>query len=1159
MRDAAEVRGQNLIVDGDFSTWPTAAWQTGVPNRYNKRNEGNRSYLFISGQGSIWQTVELPLKAAGAGPERPFYHLTFDYKTTGTADTTLTLTFISDDTEQREPVVVALDRTAEWITFEQQVELTPTDQKLCVMFHAGEIMGYLGINVTFVNLQLHLEPLRLAELVLDGVPVLPAETPALRLNHGHDYRLTATPEATSQWYGLQGALAWQSEPPVTQYGIAFNPDLGEQQHLDDAGANWQINCLPYQASHQRGPFTLALVSRYSAEPFLITAELDDFLYKLGEGTIEGMPIITPGIPALLKIRVLADYQEQYPEKRGIAGVEVYWQAGEEAESVTQQSDPDGWSTFAFLPQQAGEYTIYVWVTDKTGEKRDHTFTLTAWQDSPWLDGTILTFDTDTTPVDPRHGKLWLRNGQTHTLYLRRNEQQRDGSFGKVGLRTLENITGMSITPTEKLPLSDQGLSWQITLNNVDSQTVTLRIESDTLSIPLEINAAVVQDNVEQELQALEIDGAPFDPRSELLLFPNTPVTLCCQANAMITELSATLNSQTAPRLKADPPLGALQPLNEGAVCWQLQGSDAAGGDITLTLEVPPLSTPVTLSGRLLPEAIASGIKTVRFDNVDYTSPYTLLMTRDIGHSLQLIPHPLLNGIKVFLTIEADSGLNIQSTPPEDEEVTLNADGVSWTIRGTGTQSGVFMLLINSHWGGEPVVLAVRLLSDKLVDDIDAVKLEEEVIETDDRLLLLTGQSQTLTVIPKGPLVDAALTLQHTSGVSLGVQPVQPQPVAEQGSDWQLMTGSERGEFTLTLNRTGQAAPYFLEGLILSSQLEEEIERITLDHQQLTQLTGLTWQRERTYELRCTPSSGLVGFAIALSNPTHNNISANPSFDTPKPIPADGQLWILDMGSGSRGNFTLALHSSQPQQQPLIFSGVLLSSELSDEVNRINVDPTMTGATYDMDFTTGLVLLAKKYYAVTFTLHSDSLLKDQKVTLAPTDDGAVNPELVLVDPPGEQPLPANIPAMWDVFCNDNQQDRRFTLQLARGKQFAYAFPTRVFTDEKYLTRSGCEFFLAGVKITPGEKHENIERDKDVVLEVKLSPLARPMLASLTFELLSNQQDALTITPQTPIVVTEDTDTLCWTFRHSIAPEERFTLEVTLAGSRILKTIIECLSY
>ena len=62
-------------------------------------------------------------------------------------------------------------------------------------------------------------------------------------------------------------------------------------------------------------FNIMLASEYSAVPFVFDAEIGDYLYKFTEPKITGIAVIAQNIPAEVSIRVVCDYDEEYPDKR----------------------------------------------------------------------------------------------------------------------------------------------------------------------------------------------------------------------------------------------------------------------------------------------------------------------------------------------------------------------------------------------------------------------------------------------------------------------------------------------------------------------------------------------------------------------------------------------------------------------------------------------------------------------------------------------------------------------------------------------------------------------------------------------------------------------------------------------------------------------------
>lgn len=69
-----EVKGHNFISDPYFEEWGNGDWEKGEPNKYTKKKDGDRTYLFISGKGSVSQSVIFPKKVPESQMSRLFIH-----------------------------------------------------------------------------------------------------------------------------------------------------------------------------------------------------------------------------------------------------------------------------------------------------------------------------------------------------------------------------------------------------------------------------------------------------------------------------------------------------------------------------------------------------------------------------------------------------------------------------------------------------------------------------------------------------------------------------------------------------------------------------------------------------------------------------------------------------------------------------------------------------------------------------------------------------------------------------------------------------------------------------------------------------------------------------------------------------------------------------
>lgn len=707
----AEVKGHNFISDPYFEEWGNGDWEKGEPNKYTKKKDGDRTYLFISGKGSVSQSVILAKKSSGKSGEPPFYSLTFDYSVKNKASVSLILTYLSEGNE-RDKKEITLPGAKEWSQYELLPDVSPEDTEIRLEFYAGKSAGNKGINLTAVDMQLHIGGLSPESIVFDNQNI-PADKPILRFNYGRKHVLNIKPAADSAWRDLGCALKWGSDIPASNYPISFMPELNTAQPLNKEGSIWEITCSAQKIGNVPETFSVMLASEYSSVPFIFDAEIGDYLYKFTDPKISGIAVIAQKVPAEISIRVVGDYDKEYPDMPGVPDVDVRWEIDGGEIISTTKTDTDGTAALTFLPEKSGDYKLVAVITDKTGRESRYQFDITVYDRSPWLDD--IRIAVNNTDVDLSGEAGYLMNGEVTVLHLTCDKNR--NIFGRVKLENKEGNTGASITPAESREIPPEGLSWDINITGSDSRELTFLLTSDQFGISQEIRVIALQNDTGKEIQSLKINGKVPAELSQLCAGPSESMTLNCTVNKLVSRLQAELNSKDSALLAAEPAFGQLQPLKNNAAEWELHSINPQGGFFELALNIPPLTNPLTLSGRVLPQEIASGIETITLNNAPVTASRDFVLAPDNIYTLTIKPHPLLKDIPVSLVSEAGNGVAVISNPPFGQEVSLAENGSSWQISADPASArGKFALQIQSQWGGTPVNLKGAVLSADLQDE-----------------------------------------------------------------------------------------------------------------------------------------------------------------------------------------------------------------------------------------------------------------------------------------------------------------------------------------------------------------------------------------------------------------------------------------------------------
>ncbi|MEY1089200.1 hypothetical protein AB7160_10105 [Morganella morganii] len=801
-----EIKGHNFISDPYFEEWGNGDWEKGEPNKYTKKNDGDRTYLYISGKGSVSQSVILPKKSSGNSDEPPFYSLTFDYSVKNKASVSLILTYLDKGIE-RDKKEITLPDTKDWSQHELLLDASADDTDIRLEFYAGKLAGNKGINLTAVDMQLHIGGFSPESIVFEHENI-PADKPQLRLNYGRKHILNIRPSDDSAWRDLDCVLKWGSETPASNYPIIFDPELNTAQSLKKEGSDWKISCLAQKISGIPEAFSIMLASEYSAVPFVFNAEIGDYLYKFSEPKITGIAVIAQNIPAEISIRVVCDYDEEYPDKPGVPDVDVLWQIDGGKSISTTKTDTDGMAALTFLPEQSGNYILVAVITDKAGRESRHQFDINVYDRSPWLDDTRI--DINSIGIDYQDDAAYLMNGTTTVIHL--NCENNHNLFGRVKLESKEGNTGINITPAEGCDISPEGLSWDVNITGSDSRELTFLLTSDKFDISQGISVIALQPDFDKEIQSLKVNGEEANKKTPLIITPEKPVTLNCTVNKLLSRLQAELNSEESKLLTAEPAFGQLQALKNNAAEWVLKSADPQGGFFNLDLNIPPLTIPLTLSGRALPQEIASGIELITLNNTPVTTPGNLLLAPGRICTLTVKPHPLLKDIPVSLVAETSNEVSVISNPPFAQEISLAENGTSWQISADPASArGKFSLQIQSQWGGAPVNLDGVVLSADLQDEGSVRVTDGDMGRKYDidfnigfAFLAFEFYSLDLKLLPDNLISGQTVSWELTEGDhhrdAVSFDPEIPIVLDLLGTDWEFnYTEEESTQFDVVLN------------------------------------------------------------------------------------------------------------------------------------------------------------------------------------------------------------------------------------------------------------------------------------------------------------------------------------------------------------------------
>ena len=167
-----EIRGRNFILHGRFPAGWNTPWKhngTGYARTYSDEVYGN--YLMMNGSAIVTQAFNTAV-FTDAQMEGATYRIAFQYENYGEGGNSKVIV----KTEAGKQIPIDLSGKppskplADWNPFESFAinDVVAADKTIDVELHGSDSGGSAGLRITDVDVQLHLVPLRLERIQLDG-------------------------------------------------------------------------------------------------------------------------------------------------------------------------------------------------------------------------------------------------------------------------------------------------------------------------------------------------------------------------------------------------------------------------------------------------------------------------------------------------------------------------------------------------------------------------------------------------------------------------------------------------------------------------------------------------------------------------------------------------------------------------------------------------------------------------------------------------------------------------------------------------------------------------------------------------------------------------------------------------------------------------------
>lgn len=807
----------SLILNGDFSQGLTQ-WTKGSHNSHliatqSDWYEGERiRYLFMQDGASVSQSMGLPVDRSADAR----YVLSFLCENRHTAPGQLVIR-VDGSSEQLDIELLAdnardsaedqLRRDAgqplEFIPRFYEVELALPLQ------HGGAIRINVvspvnrpsdvisGLCITRIQILVHLGPLVLERLVLDG-QVLSPDRPlylCMGASGSMQHRLFCVPVAGNPWLNTEAALVSDDNP---QGAIIATPAWGVDQPL---GANWHLDA-PLMTDQEPVAFSISLLNRYTAQAYSILASFGhhrlvfrDVLEAAYYPVVEYRQSVRVGV-------LVASYYTGQP----LGGRTVTWTHNAHRVEAVVTSDDSGWAYFDYEPPEAGDFELIASVESLyyTSGVATQSVSVRALATDPWDDLKVVVEEQELLWDDvtgypnrgsayplqlklPPDSPLWGTD-----LYLKWEGDSPDR-------------LGVTVSPAleSAVPVADEAPEWILTCEDRLDARFDLRLGCSRLLLPSARKPMSLARNLVSIGEVRDANRSPVVDEQESVLLRLQVVHMIASGNG-----DPVVNAL----VEWDGPNGSVATVT-GAGGWaSVLDVPRQAGTYTITARVrahehmAPVERPFAVTA----QATSPWKGEARFylDDVEVDPAVGIACRLGRSHVFRVAPRPgsPVQDQPMTLRINVqEPGLGLTIGAP-----TATADGGwQWPLTSTGaSQSGMFVCgLLSDVWTQERM-LSGRLLSQNLADEVTVVLDQVPATLGAQTLYPCLGALHRFNVLPHAlsPLVglDAKLKWSGTSAEQLGATVDPALSVAQAFSDggalWLLdfSASQQRGEFSLAL-------------------------------------------------------------------------------------------------------------------------------------------------------------------------------------------------------------------------------------------------------------------------------------------------------------------------------------------------------------------------
>ena len=812
---------ENLILNGEFGEG-TQHWVKGPTNpsniatgstEYNDPEEDafEIRYLIASDGASVSQVITAP-KTASADTR---YVLSFLHETYNTAPGRLLLEILRSE----ETVELPLEPTHPQRHDAQQSEADDaeplafrpikTERELPLAVVAGDQIRVSifspadpgsgirsRIHVARLRLRLHLPPLQLQQVMLDGEPRA-VDRPlyvCLGAVGSLQHQLVFLPQAGSPWAGTAGALSLKDNP---QEAIVATPPWGTNQPLS---AGWHIDC-PWLDDQPWTSSSLTLRNQYSADAYSMNVSLGHHRLAVRE-VLEAAyyPVVEYEEQVRLGVQIVSFYTGQ-----ALRECKVAWRIDGVPLDDPVDTNDDGWAFINVQPTTAGLHLIEATVESLyyASGVVTHQLPVQALATDPWRDVRVMTDGLETLWAEktgyPNRGSTYLL-----TLQLPADSPLLGSELALHWDGADAEELGVHVQPALEAPVPVTGAQpqWRLACDDRLDGRFELSLSCSRLLRRSPAKRMSLARNLVDIGEIRASNRSPVVDEQESVLL-----------RVQVLHRIASGNGEPVVNALVDweGPNGIVSTIT-GAGGWaSVRDTPTEARDYTLNANVRAHAemVPIVRGFEVTPVASSPWRGLVEFyldEQPVELAKVGLVCRRGGAHRFKVMPTPgsPVEGQPLGLTVDPVNNPGLSIGPP-----TAVGTGWEWPVTSSvgSSQSALFYLSLTGA-GLEPRSLFGRLLSLDLADELSAALDQIHAVPGGDTLYPCLGASHRFSVLPNAlsPLVGlhARLIWSGTTSEQLNatVTPALDQLLvfSDGGVQWQLdfTRSPQQGEFALAL-------------------------------------------------------------------------------------------------------------------------------------------------------------------------------------------------------------------------------------------------------------------------------------------------------------------------------------------------------------------------